>query len=70
MAKCRHDAPGMKGCRARNQDGMLRDKRDDTHAGTIEKQYSRDFDVPSNMHLKTLLKREGAKSLNDLITGN
>ena len=36
----KHDAPGMKGDRSRNQDGKLRDKRDDTHMGTIEKQYN------------------------------
>ena len=30
MAK---DARGMRGNRSRNQDGQLRDKRDDTHMG-------------------------------------
>lgn len=63
------DAAGMKGYRTRNNGGQLRDKRDDTHMGTIEKQYGRDFDVRSDMHLGTYLKQHGVKSLNDLITG-
>lgn len=68
--KCKNDAPGMKGCRSRNKDGQLRDKRDDTHIGTIEKQYGRDFGVRSDMHLGTFLKTKSIKSLNDLITGD
>jgi len=56
MAK---DAEGMRGYRPRNQDGQLRDKRDDTHVGTLEKQYGRDFGVRSDMHLGTLLERTG-----------
>lgn len=63
------DAPGMKGYRSRNKDGQLRDKRDDTHIGTIEKQYGVDLGVRSDMELGNYLKREGVKSLNDLITG-
>lgn len=66
MAK---DAPGMKGYRPRNQDGELRKKRDDTHISTIEKQYDVDLCVRSDMHLGNLLKQQGIKSLNDLITG-
>ncbi len=63
------DAAGMKGYRTRNKSGELRDKRDDTHMGTIEKQYGRNFDVRSDMHLGTYLKQHGVNSLNDLITG-
>ena len=37
------DAPGMRGFRSRNEHGQLRDKRDDTHMGTIERQYGRKF---------------------------
>lgn len=62
-----NDAPGMRGHRSRNQDGELRDKRDDTHMGTIEKQYDRDFGVRSDMQLGTFLRENGIKSLNDLI---
>lgn len=64
----RQDAEGMKGYRTRNENGQLRDKRDDTHMGTIEKQYGRDFNVRSDMQLGTYLKEHGIKSLNDLIT--
>lgn len=64
------DAPGMRGIRARNKTGPLRDKRDDTFVATIEKKYNRDFGVRSDMHLGTLLDRTGKKSLNDLIHSN
>jgi len=66
MAK---DAPGMKGYRSRNKNGKLRDKRDDTHIGTIEEQYGIDLGVRSDMHLGNFLKQRKIKSLNDLITG-
>lgn len=66
MAK---DAEGMKGYRSRNQNGQLRDKRDDTHMGTLEKQYGRNFDVRSDMHLGTFLRKQKVDSLNDLMTG-
>lgn len=64
MAK---DAPGMRGIRSRNQNGQLRDKRDDTHMGTIERQYGRDFGVRSDTELGTFLEENGIASLNDLI---
>ena len=67
MAK---DAPGMRGYRSRNEDGELRQKRGDTHVGTIEKKYERDFDVRSDTHLSTLLERESVASLNDLINSS
>ena len=69
MSKCKNDAAGMKGCRSRNEDGQLRDKRDDTLMGTIEKEYGRDFGVRSDMELGNFLKQKGINSLNDLITG-
>lgn len=69
MAKrCSNDAPGMRGCRSRNEDGQLRDKRDDTHMGIVEEQYGRDFRVRSDMPLGTYLEKHHLKSLNDLIT--
>lgn len=61
------DAAGMHGHRSRNQDGRLRDKRDDTHMQTIEQQYNRDFGVRGNMHLGNFLEVNGIASLNDLI---
>lgn len=63
----KNDAPGMKGPRSRNHNGELREKRGDTHVGTIEKKYGKDFGVRSDMHLDTLLKKEGANSLSKLI---
>ncbi len=65
----KNDAPGMRGQRSRNENGLLRDKRDDTHMGTIEKQYGRDFGVRSDMELGTFLEKKGVESLNDLING-
>ena len=64
------DTPGMRGYRSRNEDGELRQKRGDTHVGTIEKKYGRDFDVRSDTHLSTLLEREGVASLNDSTATN
>ena len=61
------DAPGMRGYRSRNADGQLRDKRDDTHMGTLERQYGIDFGVRSDMQLGTYLKQTGYASLNDAI---
>ena len=62
-----NDAPGMKGDRSRTESGPLRRKRSDTHVGTIEQRYGRDFGVRSDMELGTLLNREGKDSLNDLL---
>jgi hypothetical protein len=61
------DAPGMHGDRSRNQTGELRHKRGDTHVGTIEEHYDRNFGVRSDMRLDTLLKRDRAESLSDLL---
>lgn len=57
----------MKGERARTESGTLRRKRIDTHVGTIKEQYHVDFGVRSDMHLGTLLKREGVDSLSKLL---
>lgn len=69
MASPSNDAFGMHGNRSRNEHGQLRGKRGDTHVGTVEQMYGKDFGVRSDMRLDTLLQREGAKSLNDLIHG-
>ncbi len=63
----RHDDPGMKGPRSRNEDGELRQKRGDTLVGTIENQYGVDFGVRSDMKLETLRERLGATTIEDLI---
>jgi hypothetical protein len=70
MEKVKNDAPGMKGQRGRNDDGQLREKRGDTHMGTIEKIYNRDFGVRSDMELDNFLNQNGLNSLNDLIKSN
>jgi len=65
MAK---DAPKMRGDRSRNKsNGRLRDTRDDKHVGTLEKQYNRDFGVRSDMHVDSLLKKNGKQSVNKLV---
>ena len=61
------DAEGMRGIRSRDENGQLRDKRDDTHMGTIEKQYGRNFGVRSDMELGTFLDQNGFKSLHELV---
>jgi hypothetical protein len=64
MAK---DASGMRGERSRDDDGRLRRKRGDTRIETIENEYGVDFGVRGDMHLETLLEREGAGSLHQLL---
>ena len=61
------DAPGMRGNRSRDDDGELRRKRGDTYVETIEHEYDVDFGVRGDMHLETLLEREGAESLHQLL---
>jgi hypothetical protein len=67
MAKVKNDAPGMRGERSRNDNGELRQKRSDTHIGTVEKNYNIDLGVRSDMHLGTYLEKNNIPSLNDLI---
>jgi hypothetical protein len=61
------DAPGMKGDRSRNNDGELRRTRADKHVGTLEKQYGVDFGVRSDMEVGTLLRKQGADSVSQLL---
>lgn len=63
----KNDAPGMKGERSRNDNGHLRQKRSDTHIGTIESQYGIELDVRGDMELGTYLERNNIQSLKDLI---
>jgi len=62
-----NDAPGMKGYRPRDINGELRKKRSDTHMGTIEARYGKDFHVRADMHLGKFLEMYKRKSLDDLI---
>lgn len=67
--KVKNDDPGMRGQRSRNENGQLREKRDDTHISTIEKQYGIDLNVRGDMHLGTYLNQNNISSLNDLVRG-
>ena len=62
-------ATGMRGDdnRSRDNDGEVRRKRNDTHIGTIENEYGRDFGVRSDMELGNFLERNNLDSLHDLI---
>lgn len=64
-----NDDPSMTGRRARNDgDGQLRQKRGDTHAGTIEKDYGVDLGVRSDARLDTLRQRTGETSVEGVIS--
>jgi len=55
--------------RCRDQDGSIRQKRGDTLVGTLRRTYGEDF-APgrrSDMRLDTLLDKENAESLKDLL---
>ncbi len=60
--------PGLNG-RHRNNDGATRAKNGNTKVETLRQTYGDDFAAGrrSDMHLSTLLDREGVKSLNDLL---
>lgn len=63
----RNDDPAMRGERGRTDEGTLRRKRSDTHAGTIEDQYHVDLGVRSDKKLGNVLKDEGVNSLSELL---
>ncbi len=59
-----NDAPGMAGCRSRNDgNGRLREKRGDTLAGTLEREYGVDLGVRSDARLDTLRRLTGEDSV-------
>lgn len=62
-----NDDPSMRGERSRTDEGTLRRKRSDTHAGTIEDQYHVDLGVRSDKQLGNILKDEGVDSLSELL---
>jgi hypothetical protein len=64
MAK---DAPGMKGYRPRDENGELRQKRSDTHIGSLEKEYSVDLGRRSDMKLGTLREELGVIDIKDIL---
>ena len=63
----KHDDPGMRGPRSRDENGELRQKRGDTRVDTIEEQYDVDLGVRGDTRLDTLPDRTGATSLKDVI---
>jgi hypothetical protein len=58
---------GMRGDRARDESGRLRQKRGDTHMGSIESEYDLDLGVRSDMHLETYREQTGLHSIEDII---
>ena len=55
--------------RCRDQNGQIRQKRADTHIGTLREIYGPDFapGIRSDAHLGTLREREGGKSLSQIV---
>lgn len=53
--------------RDRNSDGEFRKKRGDTHVRSVEEKYGVDFGVRSDMHLETLRRQLGVRSIDDLV---
>lgn len=53
--------------RDRNKDGQYRQKRGDTHIGSIEEKYGVDFGRRSDMHLETLRRENDGKSLTQIL---
>ena len=60
--------PGLDG-RHRDANGEIRRKRSDTLVGTLRKEYGPEFakGYRSDAQLGTILKREGAELLHDLL---
>jgi hypothetical protein len=63
----KHDAPNMKGPRARNDDGELRQVRGDKLVSTIEAEYDVDLGVRGDMRLDTLRERLGVTDMKDIL---
>lgn len=55
--------------RSRDKDGQIHEKRGDTLVRTLRKHYGQDFapGVRGDMKLASLLKKENASSLSDLV---
>ncbi len=58
----------MKGQRSRNDSsGRMRQKRADTEAGTLEKEYGVELDIRSDATLETMRRRTGEMSVEKVI---
>ena len=55
--------------RMRDENGQIREKRSDTHVGTLRGIYGDDFaaGVRSDAHLKTVLERAGVGTLDQYL---
>ena len=64
----KHFPKGLDG-RQRDANGEIRQKRDDTQVKTLRQTYGDDFakGTRGDAKLKTVLQREGANSLSDLL---
>lgn len=63
----KHDAPGMRGPRGRDETGPLRQVRGDKLIGTIESEYNVDLGVRSDMRLDTLRQVLGVTDMKDIL---
>ena len=63
----KHDAPGMRGPRGRDETGPLHQVRGDKLVGTVEEEYGVDFGVRSDMKLETLRAELGVTDMKDLL---
>jgi hypothetical protein len=55
--------------RCRDEDGTIRQKRGDTHVGTLRDEYGDSFALGyrSDTHLETVLEDSGAESLSEYL---
>jgi hypothetical protein len=67
MANENKPGSGMRGNRARDESGQLREKRGDTLVGTIETEYGVDLGVRRDMRLDTSRERSGLTSIKDIV---
>jgi hypothetical protein len=58
---------GMRGNRSRDEDGRLRQKRGDTHVGSIEAEYDINLGVRSDMQLETYRRKTGLNSIEEIV---
>lgn len=53
--------------RSRDEDGEIRQKRGDTHMGTLEKEYGVTFGVRADMELQTFRDRFNVTSIKEVL---
>ena len=67
----KHFPKGLDG-RMRDQNGEIRQKRSDTHVGTLRQIYGEDFaaGIRADAHLGTVLERAGVETLDQYLKQN